>query len=201
MEEIWRDIPGYEGYQASNTKQIRSVDRVVVFSNGTQHWYKGQIMKQQVYDKYHRLKVGGKMEFVHKLVALAFPDICGVPFEGSVIDHIDRNPENNVPENLRYVTCSENTRNSDRCDKTEEYKKQVRDNNQKRYREKNKDRILNYRKNYRAEHREELSKKDKEYYESNKSSVLKRCKEYYELHKEEISLKRKERYKKKKGLV
>lgn len=40
---------------------------------------------------------------VHKLVALTFPEICGEWFEGAEVSHLDENPHNNKPENLRWV--------------------------------------------------------------------------------------------------
>lgn len=34
--EVWRDVPGYEGYyQVSDMGRIRSVDRTVLTKNGT----------------------------------------------------------------------------------------------------------------------------------------------------------------------
>lgn len=48
-------------------------------------------------------------QYVHELVAEAF---IGPRPSGMVVDHIDRNPRNNAPSNLRYVSVADNTRNS-----------------------------------------------------------------------------------------
>lgn len=49
--------------------------------------------------------------YVHRLVAEVFiPN----PENKPMVDHIDRNPRNNAVSNLRWVTRSENFRNSDK---------------------------------------------------------------------------------------
>ena len=46
MEEIWKDIEGYEGlYQVSNLGRIRSLDRVVVTKRNTRTNLKGMLLK------------------------------------------------------------------------------------------------------------------------------------------------------------
>ena len=56
---------------------------------------------------------GGKQKLisVHRLVAFAFPEICGEYFEGSEIDHISTIKTDNRPENLRWVSHSDNMNN------------------------------------------------------------------------------------------
>ena len=48
---------------------------------------------------------------VHKLVAMAFQDICGTYFEGAEPDHINTIRDDNRAENLHLVTRSENCLN------------------------------------------------------------------------------------------
>ena len=50
----------------------------------------------------------GKTWQVHQLVALSFPEICGLPFEGAQCNHIDENHFNNVPENLNWLLRLDN---------------------------------------------------------------------------------------------
>lgn len=49
-----------------------------------------------------------KKILVHRLVGFAFPEICGQYFENATINHLDENPKNNRPENLRWCTQKEN---------------------------------------------------------------------------------------------
>ena len=108
MEEIWKDIEGYEGlYQVSNMGRVKSL------GNGSSNNSKEKILKER-----NRNKKGYKMvalykankkEFsIHRLVAQAFiPN----PKNKPCIDHIDTNPSNNRVENLRWATYKENIKN------------------------------------------------------------------------------------------
>lgn len=59
-------------------------------------------------DGYLTVRVRHVRTTVHRLVALAF---LGERPEGLVVDHIDRNKENNHFTNLRYATPSVNSKN------------------------------------------------------------------------------------------
>lgn len=49
MEEIWKDIKGYEGfYQVSNFGNIRSLDRFVYYRNGRKTFIQGKPIKTHV---------------------------------------------------------------------------------------------------------------------------------------------------------
>jgi hypothetical protein len=41
----WRDIPGHEGYQVSDDGRVRSLDRVIMRSNGLPQTLKGRLLK------------------------------------------------------------------------------------------------------------------------------------------------------------
>ena len=109
-EEIWKDIPGYEGkYQASNMGRIKSLGRYVRTARG-QRYVKEKILKQHIRDVGGHLGVSlGKDTHnigVHRAVAMAF---LGLPEnEDLYVLHCNGDPTNNRPENLRYGTQKEN---------------------------------------------------------------------------------------------
>lgn len=111
MEEIWKDIPGYEGrYQASNQGRVRSVDRrvrLVVHGIETTRFAKGQILRPGPCQSRHlSVAVGkGNSKHVHALVALAF---YGPPPPGHEVLHLNHDPKDNRVKNLRYGTRGEN---------------------------------------------------------------------------------------------
>lgn len=53
--------------------------------------------------------ISRKQCYVHRLICEAFHGTC--PPDRPEVDHLDRNPSNNKPENLRWCTRSENMRN------------------------------------------------------------------------------------------
>ena len=125
MEEIWKDIEGYEGiYQVSNLGRLRSLDRYYTKPhprNGVQTRYlkKGQIVKTFVGRNGY---VGAVLKFerkqknfmMHRLVAKAF-----VPgyFDGADVNHKDCNRQNNRADNLEWMTRRDNLMYADAMDK------------------------------------------------------------------------------------
>lgn len=109
MEEIWKDIPNYEGwYQVSNLGRVRSLDRYVNGNKITceKQKMKGKILKP-VRDKLGYLRVSLKQNtktktfLVHRLVAIAFiPNPNNLPY----VNHIDENTSNPVFTNLEWCT-------------------------------------------------------------------------------------------------
>lgn len=108
MDEIWRDIKGYEGlYQISNKGRVWSVKRQIY-------------MKQNIVNSYYQLSLvckNGKQksEKVHRLVALTF---LGEPPEGkTVVNHKDENKLNNCVENLEWCDSTYNNNYGGRKEK------------------------------------------------------------------------------------
>lgn len=111
MKEKWAKIPGTDfEYFISNMGRIRSSDAVIHRKNGKDLPRKGKILSpgtngagyKQVY-----LRMNGKKVklYVHRLVAEAFvPN----PEGKDVVNHLDFNPQNNVADNLEWVTENEN---------------------------------------------------------------------------------------------
>ena len=113
-KEIWKPIKGYEGlYEVSNLGRVKSLDHYRKAGKGG-YVTKGRILKQCFDGKKRYLHVnlsnGKKTKIfqVHTLVGKHFVE--GYK-EGLEIDHIDTNTTNNIAENLRWTTRSENMRN------------------------------------------------------------------------------------------
>jgi hypothetical protein len=58
---------------------------------------------------YERVSLYGRHQKIHRLVAARF--LPAPTEEGLLVDHIDRNRMNNNVTNLRWVNCSENSKN------------------------------------------------------------------------------------------
>ena len=106
MEEIWKDIKGYEGlYQVSNLGNVKSL-------NYNRTGQEGLI--KACNDKYGylilSLHINGKRKTykIHRLVAQAFLEDYSEELE---VDHIDTNRKNNNVKNLKMCTRKENDNN------------------------------------------------------------------------------------------
>lgn len=113
-EEIWKDIPGYEGlYQASNLGRIRSLDREIIQWNrfdNVKVIYKGKILSlkpnKKGYFKCSLNKNGKSRTFlVHRIIAQTFLKNFD---KNLTVDHINGNKQNNNVDNLRMVTIKKN---------------------------------------------------------------------------------------------
>jgi hypothetical protein len=103
MNEIWKDIVGYEGrYQVSNLGNVRSLN-----------WRNKGIVKPVALKSQNRgylhvlLYEGKKCQsfLVHRLVASVF---IPCPDETMTVNHIDENPSNNRVDNLEWCSLEEN---------------------------------------------------------------------------------------------
>ena len=61
MEEIWKDVPSYEGYyQVSNLGNFRSLPRVIRYkSNGTRNYPAKKLLTESTKDNYQRITIRG----------------------------------------------------------------------------------------------------------------------------------------------
>lgn len=114
-EVVFKEIPNWPGYLASSEGKIFSVK--IPGAHGMLDYNNPHEMVPRVQKSGNRLhsRVGlrngtgtKKMLPVSRLVWSAFNN-ASIP-DGYVIDHIDCNPLNNIPENLQCITYSENTK-------------------------------------------------------------------------------------------
>ena len=124
MTEIWKpaiyvtqenEIIDFTGlYEVSSLGNVRSIDRIVdgnqiqkqltkkgkdkVFSEDLRGYYQTFLWKN---NKRCKCKI-------HRLVAYAFPNICGEWKEGLEVNHKDFNKHNNCVDNLEWCTRSYN---------------------------------------------------------------------------------------------
>jgi len=125
MNEIFKDIPNYEGYyQVSNFGNIKSLSRVsqnlkrkyitkeIILKQGINFaGYKSvKLLKEKVYKTYQ----------VQSLVALAFLNHSYDKDKKIVIDHINSIKTDNRLENLQLITQRENVA-KDKKNKTSKY--------------------------------------------------------------------------------
>lgn len=106
MEEIWKNIPEYEGlYQASNLGRIRNIHRLKTL---------GGILRP-ILDTGGHLQIGlyknskQKRLLIHRLILKTFISPCPSEME---CRHLDGNPVNNKLNNLKWGTRSENQQDS-----------------------------------------------------------------------------------------
>lgn len=102
-EEIWRDIPGYEGlYEVSTKGRVRTVERTILRSNGKRYHIKQRYLAITYWGYAHVILHKDKKQRcidVHRLVALAFiPN----PENLFLVNHRDENTYNNNVENLEW---------------------------------------------------------------------------------------------------
>lgn len=72
-EEIWKDIPGHDGFQASTLGRIRSLDRYKTHSDGRVYFYEGKILNGNIRnDGYVQYRIDGKQYLGHFLVLDTF---------------------------------------------------------------------------------------------------------------------------------
>ncbi len=114
MQEVWKDIEGYEGfYQVSNLGRVKSL-RTMKYSHIQKcaiHVNREKILKPYPDTKKYLivdLKRNGKRDTrkVHRLVASAF-----IANENHYpqVNHKDENKQNNNVENLEWCTAQYNT--------------------------------------------------------------------------------------------
>lgn len=111
--EIWKYVKGYDGYyQVSDLGRVKSLDRKVKCVGGFYAEKKGKILKKSLAKNGYFVinlckEKRQSTSYIHKLVACAFLNHIKDGYN-LVINHIDRNKENNNLSNLEVITQREN---------------------------------------------------------------------------------------------
>jgi NUMOD4 motif/HNH endonuclease/AP2 domain len=101
VNDTWKVIENFENYEISNKGIIRNIH--------TQKFRKQQIHENGYFFVQLWKNNKPKNILIHRLLALAFVEN---PSNLKEINHIDRNPQNNRIENLRFATSSQNKTNT-----------------------------------------------------------------------------------------
>lgn len=158
-QEQWRTIEGYEGlYEVSNMGRVRSLDRIDKLGRLKPGRILSPSIDKKGYCKITLFREGVRYYYgVHRLVAQAFlPNPEGLP----IINHKDENPSNNRVDNLEWCTYEYNINYGTRNERAAKNMLQTRiregivdpelcglDRNEhdRRYRQKNREKIQEYR--------------------------------------------------------
>lgn len=112
-QEIWKDVVGWEGdYMVSSYGRIMMKEHSYLMPNGGTKVIPHHILNTTITkNKYVCVSLKKRMHYVHRLVARAFPEICGLWFDDCQVDHINTIRNDNMATNLRIVSAHENSTN------------------------------------------------------------------------------------------
>jgi hypothetical protein len=102
MDEIWKPIPGYPGYEASSLGRVRSFCRK---KGGEPLVLSPQKMTSGYLKLTLRVQGASRQHAIHRLILSAF---SGESFQGAEAAHLNGNRHDNRAENLAWTTPREN---------------------------------------------------------------------------------------------
>lgn len=117
MNEIWKDIPGFEGYQVSNLGRVRTYNKVSSNNKYKNRHWKSRILIPKGKNSESVYKTGYKVDLwksgkpntmlVSRLVAFTFLEEK-INNHNLTVNHKDGNRLNNNLENLELISLKEN---------------------------------------------------------------------------------------------
>jgi hypothetical protein len=102
--ETWLPVSNFDGYEVSDHGRARSVDRWIVYVDGRQRFYPGQLITPTGPGRFVNVKRVGRFRVCHAVLN-AFVGPCPPGLECC---HGDDDPDNNALINLRWGTRSDN---------------------------------------------------------------------------------------------
>jgi len=113
-----KQIAGFENYTIEVDGTVRSIERLVIRSNGRLYRHKEKVVKHHLNKSVGRYQVYLKNEcgeqkalYLHRLLAIAFiPNPLNLP----EVNHINGDKTDNRLENLEWCTRLENTQHAER---------------------------------------------------------------------------------------
>lgn len=142
MKEIWRDIPGYKGYQASTLGRIRTYNKITFTKMHGKRQWKNRILKfKPDYNSKNSQKQGtgyrvtlwkdgkGKDYLVARLVATTFLE--NLINTKMTVNHKNGNRLDNRVENLEWLSLSDNIRYGFENGQYKQYKTILYNDNEK----------------------------------------------------------------------
>ena len=107
MNEIWKDIVGYEGlYQVSSLGRVKSLDRIIIRKNGSRQRVSERVLKAKKNKGYLQVTLSknkiSKNCRIHRVVLQTFKPVLNM--HKLDVNHKDENTLNNNVNNLEWCT-------------------------------------------------------------------------------------------------
>lgn len=108
--EVWKPVAEYEDlYMVSNYGRVKSLPKIVVYSNGKMYKYEEKVLKLNYSNGYRTVSfVKSKVKATQKVHGLVGNIFVPNPENKPFLNHLDGDRSNNYYKNLEWSTNSEN---------------------------------------------------------------------------------------------